>query len=190
MSDRLPTAASIPALPGIRARSGSPATQLEQEVVELFDSLRNPVLRYLLRVGLPVEDAEEIVQEVFLALFRHLHGGKARGNLRGWIFRVAHNLGLKRRAAMTRANNLGAIDESEMVLDPSPNPEDQAASVQRHTRLLAVLNALPEQDRSCLHLRAEGLRYREIAEVLRISLGAVAASLARSMDRMTRVSER
>ena len=64
------------------------------------------------------------------------------------------------------------------------------ANAQRQARLLAVLNALPEQDRACLHLRAEGLRYREIAEVVGISLGAVSASLTRSMARMARADER
>src|SRR5262245_26148040 len=72
-------------------------TRLEQEVVGLFDEFRGPLLRYLLSLGLPVHDGEEIIQETFLALFRHLRAGKDRRNLRGWLFRVAHNLGLKRR---------------------------------------------------------------------------------------------
>jgi RNA polymerase sigma-70 factor (ECF subfamily) len=193
MSDRLPTAASIPASTGLRAGSPNAPAQLEELVLDLFDSLRNPVLRYLLGIGLPIEDAEEILQEVFLALFRHLRGGKPRDNLRGWVFRVAHNLGMKRRGAMGRragSTNLAAGDESNMVRDPSPNPEDQVANAQRQARLLAVLNALPELDQACLHLRAEGLRYREIAEVVGISLGAVSASLTRSMARMARAAER
>jgi RNA polymerase sigma-70 factor (ECF subfamily) len=53
-------------------------------------------------------------------------------------------------------------------------------------QLQAVLRALPEQDRCCLHLRAEGLRYREIASVLGISLGSVSIALARSLARMGR----
>ena len=52
--------------------------------------------------------------------------------------------------------------------------------------LLAVVQALPEQDRRCLYLRAEGLRYRDITEVLGMSLGAVAQSLARSLERLHR----
>jgi len=48
------------------------------------------------------------------------------------------------------------------------------------------VRALPEQDRCCLSLRAEGLRYREIAEVVGISIGSVAASLEKSLSRLTR----
>jgi RNA polymerase sigma-70 factor, ECF subfamily len=190
MPDRLPSAASLAASTSLRAGSENASTQLEEEVVGLFDSLRAPVLRYLLGIGLAVEDGEEIVQEVFLALFRHLREGKPRDNLRGWVFRVAHNLGLKRRAGMARHSNVAGEGETGEVTDPSPNPEDQIATAQRQARLLAVLNALPEPDQACLHLRAEGLRYREIAEVVGMSLGAVSASLTRSMARMTRAAER
>jgi RNA polymerase sigma-70 factor (ECF subfamily) len=188
MSDHLPIAGSIRAS-GIRSGSANPPAQLEEDVVALFDLLRHPVLRYLIGIGLPAEDAEEILQDVFLALFQHLRDGKPRDNLRGWVFRVAHNLGLKRRGSVAREAG-AAGDESLPIPDPSPNPEDQMANAQQRARLLAVLNALPEQDRACLHLRAEGLRYREIADVLGISLGAVSASLTRSMARMARADER
>jgi RNA polymerase sigma-70 factor (ECF subfamily) len=66
------------------------------------------------------------------------------------------------------------------------NPEERLISNQRQGRLLAVVSALPEQDRLCFRLRAEGLRYREIAEVLGISLGSVSVSLTRSLARLMR----
>jgi RNA polymerase sigma-70 factor (ECF subfamily) len=72
---------------------------LEEEVTELFDQWHGALLRYLTTFGLSQHDSEEIVQEVFLSLFSHLQKGKARTNLRGWLFRVAHNLGLKRKEA-------------------------------------------------------------------------------------------
>jgi RNA polymerase sigma-70 factor (ECF subfamily) len=64
------------------------------------------------------------------------------------------------------------------------------AILERRQRLLAVFRALPERDRRCLSLRAEGLRYREIADALGMSLGGVAKSLARSMTRMVNADER
>jgi RNA polymerase sigma-70 factor, ECF subfamily len=75
-----------------RARSAH-AGRFEEEISFLFDAWRNGLLRYLLSSGLSIEDGEEVVQEVFLALFQHLVREKPRGNLRGWAFRVAHNLG-------------------------------------------------------------------------------------------------
>jgi RNA polymerase sigma-70 factor (ECF subfamily) len=160
---------------------------LEEEVVALFDQWRERLLRYMLSLGLPVSDGEEIVQEVFLALFQHLRNERSRENLRGWIFRVAHNLALKRRQRTQRDGQ--TLAELHLV-DPAPDPESQAAARQKQQRLAGVLRALPEQDRHCLFLRAEGLRYREIAKVLDISLGAVSLSLGRSLARLARAAER
>src|SRR5580700_2498476 len=86
-------------LPVLRTASetGHSRERLQSEVVALFDQFREPLLRYLASLGLAFADGEEVLQEVFLALFQHLDGGKSRENLRGWLFRVAHNLALKRR---------------------------------------------------------------------------------------------
>jgi RNA polymerase sigma-70 factor (ECF subfamily) len=157
--------------------------------VELFEELRERLLRYLLVLGLSAHDGEEIIQESFLLLFQHLQRGKSRENLRGWIFRVARNLGLKQRMAnQLRLRRIVEFDETlpEQHVDRNPNPEEQLRNKERRSRLLAVVNALSEQDQSCLCMRAEGLRYREIAEALGISLGSVAASLARSLARLGR----
>jgi RNA polymerase sigma-70 factor (ECF subfamily) len=158
------------------------------ETVQLFDELRSRLLRYLLGVGLPAPDGEEVIQEAFLALFQHLRRGRSRKNLRGWVFRVAHNLGLKRRQARARE---GALPSDVAAWpDPAENPEEQLLTGQRHQRLQAILRALPEQDQWCLALRAEGLRYREIAEVLDMSLASVSASLDRSLARFNRATQR
>jgi len=173
------------------SRSSQPSA-IEQEVMELFEQLRTPLLRYTLSFDMPLHDAEEVVQETFLSLFRHLQGGKSRSNLRGWIFRVAHNLALKQRYANQRSQAKTVSDwaVAEEQFDPSPDPEEQLSSAQRRHRLLAVVRALPEADQGCLRLRAEGLRYREIATVLGMSLGAVSLSLTRSLARLIRADGR
>jgi RNA polymerase sigma-70 factor, ECF subfamily len=156
-------------------------------VVQLFDELRRPLLHYLLTIGVTIDDAEEVVQEAFLALFQHLGRGASRRNLRGWLFRVAHNLGLKRRLAARRDVSVSGWDDLAATQpDPGEDPERQLASAERERRFQAALGALADQDRWCLALRAEGLPYRDIARVLGISLGSVAASLARSLTRLSR----
>lgn len=151
------------------------------EVECWFDELRQPVERYLKSLGLPQQDSEEVCQEVFMALLEHLRQDRPRDNLRGWIFRVAHNLGLKRRQ-----RRITTVDMKTAAhpVDPSPNPEQAMVARQRQHLLWSVVHALSQQDRSCLFLRTEGLRYREICEVLGMSLGAVAGSLARSLAKL------
>jgi RNA polymerase sigma-70 factor, ECF subfamily len=177
------------AFPAATGSSAKPSP-IEREVIELFGQFRAPLLRYVISFGISVHDGEEIIQEVFLALFRHLKLGKSQRNLRGWVFRVAHNLALKQWHANRKEQAMLDFDEAlaQRQPDSTPNPEQQAASSQRLERLQAVLQALPEQDRCCLNLRAEGLRYREIAATLGISLGAVSIALTRSLARMERAN--
>jgi RNA polymerase sigma-70 factor, ECF subfamily len=178
-------AARLPVVSGVAAPCA-----LEDEVIALFDQFQARLLRYLMSLGLAAADSEEVVQEVFLALFQHLRRGKSRRNLRAWIFQVAHNLGLKRRERLRRDRQAqaecAALEREARCADPAPNPEDRLAGNQRLQRLWAVVRVLPELDQRCLALRAEGLTYREIAEVLGISLGAVPLSLARSLERLSR----
>jgi RNA polymerase sigma-70 factor (ECF subfamily) len=184
---RSPDAASAISLPFEAGVPGvhADAAEIEREVTNLFDELRNPALRYLISMGLPAADGEEVLQEVFLALFQHLRRGKPRPNLRGWVFRTTHNLGLKRRKR-NHTNPAPAMD-LELLAQPSdqrPNPEELLSAQQRYARMRAILSVLPERDRSCLSLSAEGLRYREIADALGISLGAVSNSIQRSLLRL------
>lgn len=181
------------AFPATAAReSATMPSEIELQVLDLFDLYRDPLLRYSLSFGISVHDAEEVTQEVFLALFLHLQLERSRKNLRGWIFRVAHNLALKQRHANRKSRD--KVEPGEPVVehpfDPSPSPEEHLAAAQRQHRLLAVVKALPESDQNCLRLRAEGLRYREIASVLGISLGSVSISLSRSIARLIRADGR
>jgi RNA polymerase sigma-70 factor (ECF subfamily) len=164
---------------------------LNEEVAELFDQFREPLLRYLSSFGLSMADGEEVLQEAFLALFHHLREGKSRANLRGWLFRVAHNQGLKKRMrARKEPAAIGDTGVKDSAVDPGPNPEEHLAEQRAKQLVVAVVRALPEQDRRCLALRAEGLNYREVAAVLDMSLGAVSLSLTRSLARIARATQR
>ena len=169
---------------------------VEAEVLALFDECGAPLMRYVGSFGVSAHDTEDVVQDVFLSLFRHVQLGKPRTNLRGWLFKVAHNLALRQRTRTRKrqANEDRGVGDVASAAHAASlfgtNPEEQLASHQRQERLLAVFRALPERDRRCLALRAEGLRYRDIAAALGMSLGAVAKSLARSMTRMVNADER
>ena len=174
------------------AAAPAETSEIECKVIALFDQYRNSLLRYALSFGLSVHDGEEITQDVFLALFRHLQMGRSQQNLPGWIFRVAHNLALKRREANAKLPGTDGADGTlaEKQFDPAPSPEELLVNRQQQKHLLAVLEAIPERDRYCLGLRLEGLRYREIADVLGMSLGSVSLSLTRSLARLMGANRR
>jgi RNA polymerase sigma-70 factor, ECF subfamily len=173
------------------AQASSPLA-IDEKMVSLFDEVRVPLLRYLSAFPLAIPDAEDVIQETFLALFQQLQRGKSHHYVRGWLFRAAHNLAIKKavrsRSDIEKTGSLIAVEE--LVIDPALNPEDQFAFNQTQKRLMSVVRALPQQQRWCLYLRAEGLRYREIAEVLDMSLGAVSLSLERSLAHIARAAQR
>ena len=160
-------------------------TAVELEVLALFDECRGGVQRYVRSFGIEDGEAEDVVQETFLALFRHLLRGGGRSNLRGWIFRVARNLALKQRAGQQRWGRVAALAAGVSERrDPASNPEERMLAGQRQAQLQAVVRALPVRSRRCLLLRAEGLRYREIAGALGVSVGTVANALAHAAMRV------
>jgi RNA polymerase sigma-70 factor (ECF subfamily) len=174
------------------AHAGDNTAALQAEVLTLFDELRDRLLRYSMSFGIARQDSEDVLQECFLALFRHLQADRSRENLPGWTFRTTHNLSLKRRASL-QAEYRSAVPEETaeaQVCDEGPGPEEHLLFSERQLRLQAVVRALPETDQMCLRLRAEGMRYREIAGTLGISLGSVASSLARSFERLQRMEAR
>lgn len=158
-------------------------------VLHLFDQLQPRMVRYALSFGIPAEDAEDIVQEAFLSLFRHLESGHPRANLNGWLFRVVHNLALKRRTA-NQSLGRGVVHSADLDCHASPGDDAYAsfAFSQEHQKLQAVFQVLPKIEQRCLSLRAEGFKYREISRILGISLGSVSSSMARSLARMVRAT--
>ncbi|QOY87676.1 RNA polymerase sigma factor [Paludibaculum fermentans] len=171
----------------VSTREQDPPNPTHDEVVRFFTELRTPLLRYLYTLGLPLSEGEDVAQETFLALHRHLLEGKPRDNLHGWVFRVARNLALKR---LQRAATTGGEPDFHDLTDPAPNPEQQAVRTQQQRAIQSVIAALPDLDRQCLYLRAEGLRYRDIAQALDISLGSVAQALSRALDKLARAAQR
>ena len=118
------------------------------------------------------EGAEDVVQDVFVALFRHLVLDRPRHNLTGWLFRVTRNLSLKqRRRTGAPATDLVTDLLLERLVDPADTPEERVAFDQRSRRLRSVVRALTPRDRHCVYLRSEGLSYRDIAGALGMSLG-------------------
>jgi RNA polymerase sigma-70 factor, ECF subfamily len=186
-----PSLVNLPLL-GVLDDSTQTAESIEQEVLVLFDRCAPSLLRYLASLGLTAEETEDILQDVFFSLFRHLRLGRSRSHLKGWLFRVAHNQAMKHRGRRQRQRTLAATNEAALAAypDPAPSIESQLVERQRQQRLVSVMNALSQRDRQCLFLRAEGLRYRDIAAALGISLGGVAKIVARAMTRLVNADTR
>ncbi len=161
-------------------------TSLQDQVSRLFEEARDDVYRYLLTLGLHPPRAQEAAQEVFLRLYATLRKGEEIQNPRAWIFRVAHNLGLKIRARQNSEEPYNP-DLGARYATQQETPESQLIDRQRMSRFHSAVEGLSEQQRRCLFLRMEGLRYPEIGGALGISPSAVGEFLRRAMVRLKKV---
>ena len=169
---------SIPlALPLSRLATG------ECEATTLFRELRKPLLRYLLCLGLSKDEAGDVIQDAFLSLHRHLASGGSQPNIRAWLFRVAHNRA--RNCHRSHDRRFGApLEDGFDVVSNQATPERLVLEKEKFQRLELAIRHLAQQERECLLLRAGGLRYREIAEVLGIPTSTVADSVDRAIRKL------
>ena len=156
---------------------------VEDQVMELFTEMHAPIYRHLIWLHLQSDQAEDIVQETFLRLYQHLSRPNApRRNLRGWVWRVAHNLGLNLCVSSNRMQSRKELNLDEIstwLVDPGLNPEQSLLQSQSEQRLNVGIERLSARDRLCIDLRAQGMGYREIASVLGIGRSTVADTLVR-----------
>jgi RNA polymerase sigma-70 factor, ECF subfamily len=158
----------------------------QSRIVGLYDELRPSLYGYLVCFGLEPQEADDVIQEVFLRLFRVLQSGGEVRNPRSWAFRVAHNLSLN---LMKRERRLVSDVDPEQAgrreaATTVPNPEELYLNTEQMRLLDAAMKHLTMRQWQCVHLRAEGLRYREIAEVLGSTPSGVAQSLKRAIERL------
>lgn len=124
--------------------------------------------------------AEELVQDIWLALWRALPSFRGDSSLRTFVARIATYRALTHVRRSARLPRLGEM--SDDLPAPGPGPEQQAIGRDRDARLLAAVRGLALPLRQVTLLTLEGLAAQEIAAVLGISANAVAIRLSRARD--------
>lgn len=153
------------------------------EATDLYRELHKPLLRYLAGLGLSTEEAQDVVQESFLSLHKHLARDGSQENIRGWLFRVAHNRA--RNYQQSYASRLGEpLSSDHEPISHAATPEQAVLEKEKSQRLEMAIRRLTGPERECLMLRAEGLRYREIGEVLAIPTSTVADTVDRAIKKL------
>ena len=149
------------------------------------------LLRLCERLLGDVEEARDAAQDVFLKAFRKAAEVRPQGQVYTWLYRIAvnHCLNKLRRRKLVRFLRWESPDEREVpAFDPADERAGPAASLNARLRWDATRRALaklPENQRSVVVLvRFEGLSYKQTAEVLGITEGAVESRLVRAMRRL------
>lgn len=163
-------------------KSTEGAISLDAELERIYEEMRGSVCAYLLYLGVPTEQAREVTQEVFLRLHQNMRKGEIIENLKPWLLRVAHNLGVRVRSKDRLFRTVSP--DWEQFAHPARSVEELLLERERNQRVAAAMETLSPQQRNCLYLRSEGLRYREIAEVMGISPSTVNEFLRRAIARL------
>jgi RNA polymerase sigma-70 factor (ECF subfamily) len=166
---------------------------------ELMARYQGAAYRYAWRVFHDHHTAEDVTQEFFVKLFRNAARYQPRGHFTTYFYRVLANLCFdllrkRRRRRKVQAVHLDPIESEGTELEPIAGPTDPDGPLRSQEAKDAVhasLSSLPMHVRAALELREfEGLRYREIAEVMDVSLNEVKVLLHRGRKLLARALAR
>lgn len=167
----------------------------EENFRRLDQCFRPGLLRYFAYRNFQTK-AEDLCQEVLLKIHEGIHGFAGRSRFSCWVYKIAHNvLANERRsldAEMRRGREVSLCPAEEdppgyapVLPDKGPSPFDVAAAHELLERLHAALEDLPPQMRRCFYLRVyQGLRFREVADVMHVTIDTVKAQLAEARKRL------
>ncbi len=133
-------------------------------------------------------DAADVTQDVFIRVFRGIHGFRGSSSLKTWLYRVAVRQALNhRRWCWRHHRDQVSIDAGEEgrsrrfdLPDATATPFDECAVHEMQAKVRKALATVPPKFRSAVILRdLEGLAYEEIAEVLEVSVGTVKSRILR-----------
>jgi RNA polymerase sigma-70 factor (ECF subfamily) len=150
---------------------------LEERIAAVYEELRMDVYRYVVTLGMPQQAAQDIAQDSFVRLYETLRNGSTVAHERAWLLRVAHNMAMN----AVGAKDFSTIELSDEAVAITRTAEENLIEAERRARLRRAIKRLSAQQRACLELRAQGLRYREIGEIIGINTSTVGEFLRRAV---------
>ena len=166
-----------------------------EKLVKRYES---KIYNHGLRLTGNSSDAMDLMQEVFLGVYRNLHRFRGDAKFSSWIFRIAHNKAVdmnRRKRLMTSSPKFSSEDEGD-EFEKFPGqanlePEYRSGSQELNTRILGMLNALSMDQRSIVELKVfQSLTFDEIAELQDISANTVKTRFYSALKKLKVVSEK
>ncbi len=164
----------------------------------LLQRYQQPVYNLVYRLMNDPSDASDIVQEVFLKVFKNIGNFRGNSSLKTWIYRIAVNEAYNHRRWFSRHQRRevalgpeeGLRSYADSLADTSRTPFDQAADHETFALVEAALDKLNPKFRAVVVLRdIEDLSYEEIATVLDVSIGTVKSRILRGREGLRKILE-
>jgi len=156
----------------------------------LVGKYHRPIIHFLFRMVQNQAVAEELAQEVFLRVYRSRESYRAEAKFTTWLYRIATNLAVNhaRDTRHERASQSVYLDAADEETGTTPDVADDEPTVEQHLireeRMAAIrkhVMALPERQRMAVLMhKYQGMDYRQIGEVLKLSESATKSLLFRA----------
>jgi len=156
----------------------------------LYDRYEQRLLAYIKRtLSVHSEEAEDILQEAFIKIWRNLNEFDQQFNVSSWIYRIVHNEAIsyaRKKRSFGKNNIVG--NETVILQIPADDADQSLAETEAVQILQQHLNQLPQQYRSVLLLRyMESMSYEAISDVLKLPEGTVATQLNRAKSALAKL---
>ena len=152
----------------------------------IHDRYRQRLFAYARQMLPHRQDAEDVLQDVFVRAYSGLRASDRQLALRAWLYRVAHN----RCVDELRRPVPSPVEVLELVHPPANDPIAEAEQRESLRRLIADIRRLPEQQRSALLMRElAGMSYVDMGDALSVSVPAVKSLLVRARMALCKAAE-
>jgi RNA polymerase sigma-70 factor, ECF subfamily len=170
--------------------------RVEESFEKLFRRFRPLVHSFFLRKGFSADESKDLTQEVFLRVFKGIDTFQHRARFERWLWEIMTHVycnelrrrKTEKRDGIERSLDVQGDDEAGPELEISDDglsPEDELIRRELRKSLRVALHELPDQMRRCCILRYErGLKYQEIAIIMKISIETVKAHLHQARKRL------
>ncbi len=142
------------------------------------------------------EDAMDLMQEVFLGVYRNLHRFRGDASFRTWLFRIAHNKAVDLNRRKKLLSLTGGLDESgefaggELSARPESEPDHGLAERERNRLALELLGRIPLEQRLVVELKIyQSLTFEEIAQMQEISVNTAKTRFYAALKKMRLIPE-
>jgi len=152
---------------------------------EIYRRYHHPIYNYLLRITQDEAGADDILQEVFLAVWQGASRFKYQSSVKTWIYRIAYKQSISWLRKHPRKTSRIELEE---IIDLGQSPEETAIATIQNTQLKKAMAALAPKHRAVLELAfIEEMSYSEIADILHCPIGTVKSRMSYALRNLSSV---
>jgi len=148
---------------------------------ETYNQYYPELIRYGQQLNIDKQDIEDLTHETFIKYHIEICRNVTFDNPRAWLYKVLYNLVISKKNSKTlHESKINEMTNAEVIQDI----DEERAKKERKTIVFQTLHQLPDRERNLLLLYHNGLKYKEIAEILEINPSSVGTYLVRTINKL------